>query len=264
MTAAVLARDTPAHDAPPTPQREATRIDDEWIVLAAGLPRTCALSPWQALLWNAELTGPVKLVLPPGARNIEIRAELPVDEGADVDARLCEAQTAVRRVAVSLPQQCNNAAAGLDEAHAIDLGAVAEEGGWSFVQRSSGRIAVDLGVPDQFCQAIVEPRGGGCRARVVLAAVASPSERARSALAVLLLTVTASVRMVRAGASERDGETTAFVEADVTAPASAWELQHALAALAVACRMGGREAKVLADDRLADLYLAARGWAASP
>jgi hypothetical protein len=237
-------------------------VDDEWIALAADLPRGGARSPWHALLRNAELTGPAKLVLSPGGREIEIRAELPVDEGVDVGARLREAQAAMRQAAGGPPSACDDASYESFEPEAIDLGAAAEEAGWPFVRRASGRIAVDLDVPDLFCQAIVEPRGTSCRARVVLAVVSSPSALVRSALAVLLLALTASVRMVRAGAIEREGETAVFVEADIAAPASARELHHALAALAVACRMAGREATALADDGVAGLYLAARGWAA--
>jgi len=238
---------------------------DEWIVLAAELqPHAGVSSPWEALLRNSDLAGPARLVLPPGRTDVEIRAEVPVDEGVDIDVRRREAEAFVRRAAGGIPEVDEGPAGAILGLETIDLGAVAVEAGWAFVRRSSGRIAIDLDVPDQFCQAIVEPRGAGFRARVVLALAVSPSAFVRAALAVLLLTTTAGVRLVRAGAAEREGETTVFVEAGVGAPVSAQELHHALAALAVTCRMAGREARALVDDGVAGLYLAARGWAACP
>jgi len=260
MTEAVLARNAPVGPAPPIVQPVAARVDDEWISLAASLPpRTGAVAPWQALLQNAQLVGLARLVLRHGGREFEIRADCPVDDGVDVDSRLREAQASVRQAGSG-----TRPAGEIPEPDTVDLGVVAEEAGWAFVRRSSGRMVVDLGVPDQFCQAVIEPHGAGCRARVVLAMAVNPSAIVRSALAVLLLTVTASVRMVRAGATEREGQTAVFVETGVAAPVSARELHHALAALAVTCRMAGREAKALVDDRVAGLYVTARGWAACP
>jgi hypothetical protein len=263
MNAAVMTHVMPASRTPAKEGVVSTRIDNEWITVATRPPcGLSALSPWEALLRNAELTGPAKLVLPPGGRDLEIRAELPVEDGVDVDAVLRQARDSLTRAAGSeTPLGTDNAAIDLGPA---DLHVLAAEAGWLFTWRSSGRIAVELDVPGQFHRAIVEPRAAGCRARAALAVAAAPSAGPRLALAVLLLTVTGVVRMARAGATELDGDTTVFVEADLVERPSAWEFHHALSALTVACRMAGREAKALVDERVAGAYLAARGWAAQP
>jgi hypothetical protein len=243
----------------------AARVGDEWISLAARMPRSPGVvSPWQALLLNAEVTGAAKLVLPAGGRVVEIRADIPVEDGVDVEARLLQARESIQRAASGSPAAPADRASGVIDPVPIDLPALAAEAGWPFILRSSRRVAIDLDVPGRFHQAIVEPRSAGCRARVALAVVMSPSAHLQLALGVLLLTVTGLVRMARAGATEHEGETTVFVETDFAECPTARELHHALSGLAVACRMAGRETKALVDEHIAHAYLAARGWAACP
>lgn len=261
MTADVTTREAAISTARAFAPPVSAFADDEWITLAVRMP--CgpgALSPWQALLVNAGIAGPVKLVLAAGGLDLEARVEIPTEDGVDPGARVRQACESLRRLASGGPADtatCTDAASG-----ALDLPSLATDAGWPFVLRSSGRLAIDLAVSGQFHQALVEPRAAGCRVRASLVVVVGPSARSRFALGALLLTVTGLVRMVRAGAVEQPGETMVFVETDLAKRPTAPELHHALCALAVACRMAGRETKALLDERIASAYLAARGWAA--
>ncbi|MCX6538594.1 MAG: hypothetical protein NT151_06650 [Acidobacteria bacterium] len=279
-------------------QRLDIAVDREydWLVLSADLPdATRSRAPWDALQGTAASPGSAKLVIAPAARTIGLRADVPAEDGIDVVARTREAREGMNRLAAGADDGADRLRQGYggppklyaraevpsysstdsragesgrtaeaDQAPEIDLGALAAEAGWAFVQRASGRLAIDLGVPGQFHQAIVEPRNaGGCRARVELARLGDAADDTRTAIAVLLLTLAYVVRFVRAGAEPRDGTTSVFVEADIEHAATAPELHHALSALSVACRMAGREVKALMDPDVAHTYLAARGWAVS-
>jgi hypothetical protein len=254
--------------------RVSAHIDDEWIAMASPpLPGSGALLPWDALVRNGRASGPAKLVLSSDGRGFEIRAEIPVEDEVDLMRRVREACEGIRRLvaAASRPEdvsehpvtpvehQRHDRQPGAD----LDLSSLASEAGWPFVLRSSDRLAIDLQVPGQFQQAIVEARDSGHRARVTLVIARSPSAAVRAAAASFLLMVAALVRMARAGACEREDETMLFFETDFGAGLSAAELHHALSALAVTCRMAGRETKALMDEGVARAYLAAHGWAAS-
>jgi hypothetical protein len=67
------------------------------------------------------------------------------------------------------------------------------------------------------------------------------------------------VRLARATAEERAGRTAVRFEVVFVSPPCAAEMAHALSALSVACRLCGREAKVLQQDEgAAEEYLALR------
>lgn len=271
----------------------------DWLVLSGELSDAArSRSSWDALRRTAASPGLAKLVIAPSARTLVLRADVPTEDGIDVAARAREARDGIKRLA----EGCDDGAEALshngtddgaafdkaqakeapsstrtvDDAIKIDdtveadrapetgLGALVAEAGWAFVQRAAGRLAIDLGVPGQFHQAIVEPRNaGGCRVRVELARLGDVADETRAAVAVLLLTVAHVVRFVRAGAEPLDGTTAVFVEVDIESAATSPEIHHALSALSVACRMAGREVKALMDLDLARSYLAARGWAVS-
>jgi hypothetical protein len=270
MNPRLAARETVFRTARPFAPHVSVHADEDWITLTAR-PQSgpAAWSPWEGLLVGATLAGPVKLALAPRGFAVEARAEILLEDGVDVSARVQRACTCLCRLA-SGEARIPCASCGTDDPPeipalsdcAVDIPSLAAEAGWSFVLRSSGRVAIDLAVPGQFHVAIVEPRGSGCRVRAPLAVAVSASARARSALGVFLLTVAGLVRLVRAGSVEDAGETTVFVETDVPDCPTAAELHDALSALAVACRMAGRETKALLDERTAIAYLAARGRAA--
>ena len=244
------------------------RYDDEWVMLVAPLGlQEAPLTPWDALLLNAKSAGQAKLVLPSGGGAIEIRAELPASD----EPRLADR---VRRACREM-QQLGAMAAGADAAgeagtssrqsseeglapEGSDLAAIAAEGGWNSIPRSNGRLAFDLETPGQFQQAVIGPHGGDLRALATLAVVRGLSARSRRASAELLLAVAGIVRLVRAGAVEDQDEATLFFEVSLCGAPTAGDVDEALSALAVGCRMAGREVKALADAEVARTYLAAR------
>ena len=258
--------------------------DDGWIELTAPVPRSLGgLLPWEALVLNGRTDSPAKLVLPSGGADLRLRAEILADEDIDVTARAqraCEGMVALA-AAASAPPDDREQLAGPPTARAgepsaaaapggrdgetgasADLRALVVDAGWPFVLRSTNVLALDLEVPFQFQQAVLEAGGAGCRARTVLLITRAPSAGSRAAISALLLTVAGNVRMVRAGAVSHEDEVTVFFEVNFSGGVSATELRHGLAALAVACRLAGREARVLMDERVAQAYLAARLGAA--
>jgi len=266
----------------PTPRIDITvdRVDD-WLVFGAK-PRDAVMSvtPWEALHLSAASPGSAKCVVVPGSQTVELRADVPVEDGIDIVARSRQARDGIVSLALAAIAGAkapayikadNDAGAAFDQAQArkapayvgTDLAALVAEASWACVPRASGQLAVDLGVRGQFCQAIVEPSGtGGCRARLELARLAAAEDVTRDATAILLLTVAHLVRFVRAGAESADGMTSVFLEADIPSAATAAELHHALSALSVGGRMAGREVKTFGNHHIAIHYLAATGWAA--
>ena len=261
------------------------RMDDEWIALAAVSPRSLSgLPPWEALLLNSRTDGPAKYVLPPGGDGLALRAEILADEDVDVTERVRQACSGMLELAAAASarsadseEAARPSAAGAGQTSAAveasgregelsakpDLRALVTDAGWSYVARSTHTLAVDLEVRLQFQQAMLEAHGAGCRARAVLLMTRAPSAQSRAAIGTLLLTIAGLVRTVRAGAVSHEEEVTLFFEVDFPGGVTAVELRHGLAALAVACRMAGREARVLTDEQVARAYLAARFRAAT-
>lgn len=235
------------------------------------------IEPWDALALNAAADGVAKLVLRPGDSAPALRADVRLAADEDPSASLSAACNELRRLAESVARHSRRAdadagggAAGAPEAdnasahpHAgTDIEALLTEAGWPFVQRASHRLAVDLGLPDQFQQAfITNGPGGRSRARATLAVIGSPTVATRRALGVLLLTVSALVRTARGGCSDEEGDSAVFIEAPLGESPDASDVDAALGAIAMACQMAGREARALIDERIARAYLAARGWA---
>ena len=204
-----------------------------------------------------------------------MRADIPIEDGIDVTVRAREAREGIARLAeqagqsrpgpslsgppgqIAVPARVDagSHSAAPDEPAVVHLAAMVTEAGWTFVQRASGRLAIDLDVPGLFCQAIVEPTSlGGCRARVDLARLGDAAADVRAALAVLLLTVVGAVRFVRAGAESAAGTMPVFIEVDIESAATSAELHRGLSALSVACRIAAREAKALLDPDVARSY----------
>ncbi len=128
--------------------------------------------------------------------------------------------------------------------------------------RAGDQVAIELDVPDAFCQALVQPKGeGGLRLRVELATVPSACTTGRHAASALLLHASHLVRMARATARTAEGAIVYGWEISLDRVARAREVQHALAALSVACRLCAREIQLLGqDESLARKFLVVRGW----
>jgi hypothetical protein len=235
------------------------RLAGGWLLLDAPLPpfgvEGAAAGVWDLLRWNAALPGPVKLVLPPGPPAVRLRAELPVDVALDLPARVREVSAGLEAAAALLAGETPARPAGA--AATVDLARLSEEAGWPFVARAGG-LAVGLDAGDGLHQAMVAEEAGAVRVTVALGTDGAAAPRCLEALGTLLLRASAAVRMARAAAGGTNGTAAArFEVCFAAAPVHPGELDHALAALSVACRMAGREARILAENEvMAGRYLA--------
>lgn len=226
---------------------------------------------WELLQWNANCTGGSKFTLLPDEQSINLRAEIPLDEEGGLTGRIHQAcagfKTALERLHGGKtkdyqadPHPVIFAADPVQDT-GCDLLHLCHETEWPFTERSAGIFVVNLDVPDGFYQATIEKRMGQIHVWVELVACESLPQPCQQALGVLLLTTSGIVRMARATAGERDGHqmVTRFEVVFASSPCVA-ELTHALSALLVACRLCGREAKVLQQDTVvAREYLRSQG-----
>lgn len=257
------------------------RIDDGWLVLDAPLSsrrRRRALRPqrlWRLLEWNGRLAGLAKFALLPRTGCLHLRAEIPLDDGADApgarSAAACAAEVrracdGWRAAAARYRRKRIDPAPphlGDDAAATCELAVLCRQSGWAFDERGDGRLSVALDLADRSQRALLDRRPDGSLAAQaeILAAPALPPA-ARDALALLLITACGVVRMARAAVEETgddgDRRTAARLEANLAPPASPAALSEALSALSVAAGLCGREARALQDERLAREYLAAR------
>lgn len=254
-------------------------LNDEWLELKLALgalaggtaPGVSAGGAWEILRWNAGLAGLGRFAL--DGAGIDLRADIPLGE-------LGEERTPIERV----NQTCAELLRGLaiargggadpskrgamrgdtgecaptDEVTECELPRLCAESGWEFTSRHGGMLAVTLDVPESFLQAHLEIRKG----KGVLASVEIHNGEesdllpvCRDALAVMLARTAAAVRMVRPVAVESEGGIVLRLEVAYGSPPSPTELSHALSALSVGCRLAGREARALRDERLAAGYL---------
>jgi hypothetical protein len=230
-------------------------VHDDWLILegprvpgfgfrgghASGEPDAAGL--WSLLRVNAALVGGAKCALEPDLSGTQVRAEVPLDDDIDVARRITQACTGIKSAAARVHGSAaydSPVAAPLTHA---ELEALCRATPWTCVVRKEC-VAVDLQVQGAFRALVTARPDGKIAASVDLNGrpADSSSPVCRAALAHFLLRINRVVRMARAAAA---GETprleTVFADAP-TAP----ELNHALAALSVACRMAAREAEVLA------------------
>jgi hypothetical protein len=148
-----------------------------------------------------------------------------------------------------------------------DLAQRCSDAGWTFTQRPDGELVVDLDVPDGFFQASVARHGGAqtCVSVTLTSGVEFPAPECEAAFWVLLLRIGGAVRMARAVTQATGGGVAAGFEVRFASAPVAGELGHALSALSIACRAGGREAAVVATNpQLACEYLRRSPWRLVP
>lgn len=244
-------------------------VEDAWMLLDEPIERA-VLSHESLAEANGRLRGGAKFALLPEDERVHVRAELPLQVGSDLAARLLEARRGCR-LAVALArgegELEGDALPGAGDpggngvvAPATDdeLSRLCEETGWVFNRRSSGELAVDLEGTEGFFQARVERRADGV---VALAAEIqdcdAEASACREALGVLLLRCCGWVRMARAVGEPRGERVTPRFEAILAPAPSPAEISEALSALSVALRFGASELQVIArSEEVARSYLA--------
>ena len=157
---------------------------------------------------------------------------------------------------VNLEGQANN---GVEE-----LRCLCGDAGWSFIERSAGRLMIELDVKSGFYQAVVQHRAEGAHVSVEIARSEALAETSRQALSMLLLGTGALVRLACPSIEETENQIVARFEVRFTTMPTAVELAHAFASLSVACAMSGREARAIQDEVIARHYLALGAQASLP
>ena len=259
---------------------------EDWLLLDAPMTDRIARGGWWDLLrLNATLQGLSKFVLTPGARSpqsVHLRADLPLpgDEESEGDCeseldgvltnRLLETCAGLKdgyrsfrgeksgdhEVLASLVKPEGRPINGVEE-----LRLLCGDTGWPFIERSAGKLMVDLDVRSGFYQAAVEQRDAGAEVAVEIVRSEALGETSRQALSLLLLGTGALVRLARPSIEEKENQIAVRFEVRFNTAPTAIELSHAFASLSVACAMSGREARALQDEVIARDYLAMLGAA---
>jgi len=241
-----------------------SHLDGAWLELSCEPVQSVA--PGSALLQrNGELAGGVKFVLARTgpAPQVQLRAEVPLDI-APPEARrhIARAHAGFCAALAIDPTPAITASDSAGEA-AVDLDARLREVGWPAEVRPDGSLSVDLDVPEEFLAAEIETRAGETRCAVSLAAPESLDTTAWHATAMLLLRAGAVIRLARPVLSQPGGAPR--FEVALGGDPSPKELDHALAALAVACRLFAREVDIVQrSPAVATRVLAALGGDTPP
>ena len=249
-------------------------IRDGWLQLSAPLRRdrigrTADL--WPLLGRNAHVSGPTRLALAPGRRSPQLRADLWIEDGEDeeIASRVVSLCEDIRQCARAFPGSTaleSQRPPGPGPRPSTDAGRVVElcaEAGWPCATRATGDAVATIDAGAASYTARFEPGAHdalGIVVDVFEAGAYSPDSRAAAAL--LLLAVSSTVRLVKGVARQRGGGETGAMVAWCPGPVSAPAVDRALASLAVACEIAGREALALGDLSTARAYLAWQGWEA--
>ena len=238
------------------------RVDSGWLELTAALPEWAlpACNDLRALQVNLGLRGPVRIARQFGDRDPHLRADASLEHTSDlrefVEAACADVIAVVHGLG-GVREGLTPPAFELDAPSASfgDLERLCHEAGWRPVA-AAPRLRVDLttraGVhsahfdcsPDTASRVVVD-----------LIDMSGGSDICRRAVAALLMAVSSSLLLVKGALAEREGSSSAVLMAPVEC-ASERSVDDALSALAVACRVCGREALALLDERVASEYLA--------
>lgn len=220
-----------------------------------------------ALKWNGGLDGAARFSFSLQDRSMDIRAEIPLDSEVNITSDLMATLTGF-----GLAGELVHDFAGMESRSKLKsagkrptrdsplpLRQLLTEADWPFTERSEGSCMVELDTRDDFQQALIETRSDGSRrASVELAEWENPEPAPLNALAVLLLTASDVIRMVRPVVEDFGNRIVARFEACFSPNAGPALLDRGLASLSVACRHCSREAAVLNNPRIAEEYLAVR------
>lgn len=210
--------------------------------------------PWCALCLNAALPGGVRLVRHPPPVGLVLQADLLLEEPL-VAQRLQALCGALHIAGMPECQEAGPAVASeADEGADAALAELARERGWQLELKDGNRFAAELDAPGMLSLASVERRDGGLCLWIEVLRSAALSEASRRAAGLFLLSLTAELRLVR-GAASRDPAPAIRLEAHLPAVPTASELDLALAALSLACRLCSRELRGLTEEELARTYL---------
>ena len=242
------------------------RCSGAWLELSA--PTNEIVTPaftWAMLKRNASLDGAARLAVTAGAGTAHVRADVWIDEDADIDTRVataCDDMASLLHV-LHAGSTTSDSTATVDTAIEVEsrtrrLVDLCTEAGWPCTQGDAGVVvAIDAG-GDVYQASLELTPDDRLRATVELIDAPVNASPARAAMALLLLTASAVVRRVKGVAVTRDGVDRLGVAVAGEHVASVADIDLSLSALTVACRAVGRELQALSHDGLARDYLAWR------
>jgi hypothetical protein len=238
-------------------------LEDDWLVLRTRA--ACAYgSSWRLVEACSGIAGPTKVVAHRPDPWVSLAADIPMDDEVNVPARV---QEAIAGIAMLAERLGNGAASEFDDRDAGDpllartwQEALLEEIRWPYSERAAAGVCVELEATEGLFVAALEHRANGSLvASLELARAEAVPEASREAIATLLSTAAAELRLVRPTAAQIGDVWVAGMEVVFATKPCAQELAHALSTLSVAARQAGREAQVLMSTDLARRYLAALG-----
>jgi len=249
--------------------RIAASVDDPFLLFDA--PAPTASSSDQApqwLRWNTTLAGNAKFALVPRPWHLSLRTEMPIDDDANMSARIAETVRGLHQAcqllaakgpsSADLLTACTTASADDSGHFEASLFALLRETGWSFQERADGAAAVELALRGGPCRVLMEENATGLRAAVEFLRVDSLAANSRLAIAALLLGVSGTLRLARPYAVDAEDQFTCGFEVRFAGATTAGELEHALEALAVACWACKEEVHSLLDNSVAETFMAIR------
>ena len=219
----------------------------EWIDFAATPDIGEGIDPWGLLQLNDHLREPVRVTL--DRDRCRLRAEVRSPSVAAIQQVRRSFREANHLLCGGGRRPTATPAAG---AAAWDhWTAVVRAAGWPTTARADGRLVVDLDLREERRQATAEPWGDRLRVSVKLGDVA-PAAECRLAVSRYLLLATNDLRLVRATYAPDRGLALSVV---VSRGSPAAGVDDALSALALGCRLAGREAEALGERAFARRYL---------
>ena len=238
-------------------------LGDEWLSLTAPLRLDIAHGvPWRLLESNALLPRAARLTLQPRSGSASVRVDVRVRTNAPPTTSVTTACAALQE-AVSVAEACTarehappvHCTRAERSVTAERLRELLAESGWSHQEQPGGGISIDIGCHGAHLAASADHDAGAFRCGLRLGTVADIPPLCREAVAVLLLTVTDALPLVRAAASAANAEDGVQLEAAFAAEPTADDMRSTLDALAAACAHTVREAPALLDPATAATYL---------
>ena len=203
---------------------------------------------WPALMWNARLPGAAKFALG-RAGQLRLQAELLLDD-ADLEGRVRAACRGFNAAWAGEPE-LELATAG----PAVELERLCTEAGWAFTAHSPDRLAVKL-AGAATGQVVRLPEGVTVVVELLECEALAPV--CRAAMAVLLLSASALVRLVRPVAVTADGITSVGLEVPLGAVPTPAAVAGALEGLSVAGGLLAEEVAALGNESCAGEFLELR------
>jgi len=241
--------------------RCAVAASDQFLLLDLPTAISFAEGPAeQWLRWHSSLEGNAKFALERSSSLVRLRAEIPIEDGANISLQLDESLRGLARAHQVLQGAGAVAAPFVADAPTVppsaELVDVAREAGFAVQVRSDGSTLVDLPARSETIRALLTADVRGVRAHVELLRSDSASASCRAAVSLLLLRASGAIRFARPFVCGADNELACGFEVRIVAPVALATCVRALEALAVAASSCNAELLSLLEPSVAERYLA--------